>query len=120
MGIDPHKAKVFTRLHSSLMDRQCLTCPLLRTEHLLFEDLTILEFEYPKGEALSKRIEKSGYLSEDVARALCRDIFRSVVALHEISMTFCGILPLGCVLSAYGAHRTALTVIHGNRAKCLA
>merc|ERR1711879_1033887 len=33
---------------------------------------------------------------------------------------FCGILPLGCVLSAYGAHRTALTVIHGNRAKCLA
>merc|ERR1712217_344943 len=109
----------------------------LRTEHMVFEDLSILEFEYPKGEALNKKIEKSGYLSEDVARALCRDIFRSVLGLHEISMTcrglidmsmvyisgsgkLCGILPLGCVLSAYGAHRTALTVIHGNRATCLA
>merc|ERR1712113_89265 len=33
---------------------------------------------------------------------------------------FCGMLPLACVLSAYGAHHAALTVIHSDRATCLA
>lgn len=135
-AVDQKKAKMLSRAQSSLMARQCLVCPLLRVIQPVALDIIVLEFDFPKGKPLTE-LNELEHVSEDVARALCRDLLNTSLGLSTVSLTLRGLLdcsmvyvdqtcrlsgliPLGSILSQNGVDRAIMSVISTNRMEQLA
>jgi len=135
-AVDRQRAKLLKRCQSSLLQRQCLICPLLRVVQPVAMDITVLEFDFPKGEPLSKRLETACF-AEVAAQSLCRDLLSTVLRLKEVRMTFSGLmdasmvyvdgdcrvtglLPVGCILSSHGVQRAITGIVSGKCAEHLA
>mmetsp|Transcript_79446 Transcript_79446/g.208621 ORF Transcript_79446/g.208621 Transcript_79446/m.208621 type:complete len:388 (+) Transcript_79446:79-1242(+) len=89
----------------------------------------VLEFDYPRGEALTRWLDRSdGVISEDGAIGLCRDLLTVVSSLEQMEMPQWGmlhpssvfvnksgslmmLLPLGCLLSYKGALASVLSIV---------
>mmetsp|Transcript_2247 Transcript_2247/g.5058 ORF Transcript_2247/g.5058 Transcript_2247/m.5058 type:complete len:360 (+) Transcript_2247:58-1137(+) len=125
-AVDLHRAKNLVQQASNL-EVQTKVCRLWRVHSVSHFNTVVFEFDMPRGESLSERLERDGPLPETSARSLCARLLRAVSELQRSSlwlwgivhssMTFldrreelCTLLPLGCLLSFKGAKGAAVAL----------